>query len=92
MINRAFRWLFEDRQTGAITIAQTPNWSLWLFIGAKATELVAPAGSIEDVAGWTATAALILWATDELVRGANPWRRCLGAGFISWQLAALMAG
>jgi hypothetical protein len=27
----------------------------------------------------TGTAALVIWAVDEIVRGVNPWRRMLGA-------------
>jgi len=33
--------------------------------------------------------ALAWWAVDEVVRGVNPWRRCLGAGvlaFLAWKL------
>ncbi len=91
MINRAYRWLFENRQTGDITIAQAPNWSLSLFLVAKVIEIVAPTGTIEDIAGWTATGLLLVWAGDELGRGVNPWRRLLGAVVIGWQVVRLVA-
>jgi hypothetical protein len=32
MKRRFFRWFFENRETGAITIAQAPNLSLWIAI------------------------------------------------------------
>jgi hypothetical protein len=32
---------------------------------------------------------LLIWAGDEIVRGVNPWRRCLGAAVASYELAAL---
>ena len=35
-MHRFFRWLFQNRETGAITIAQVPNLSLWTVIVAGA--------------------------------------------------------
>lgn len=32
-IGRAVDWMFRDRTTGAITVAQWPNLPLWLFAG-----------------------------------------------------------
>lgn len=34
--------------------------------------------------------ALIVWALDELLRGASPVRRVLGAGVLAWQLFRLL--
>jgi hypothetical protein len=36
------------------------------------------------------TAALLVWAIDEIVRGVNPWRRALGSGVLVWQLLTLV--
>jgi hypothetical protein len=36
--------------------------------------------------------ALLVWALDELVRGASPFRRLLGAVVLAAQLAALVLG
>ena len=36
MTRRFFRWFFESRVTGAITIAQAPNFFLWIVIVAGA--------------------------------------------------------
>ena len=64
-------------------IGQFPNWPLWLF---GAAWLVA-ATSSGETARWAHVAALVFltaWAADELLRGVNPWRRCLGAGMLVW--------
>ena len=34
-MRRFFRWFFENRETGVITIAQAPNLSLWIVIVAS---------------------------------------------------------
>jgi hypothetical protein len=79
-VRRAFTWLFRDRITGAITIAQWPNPPLWLF--ASLTLAAWWAGDRQPLAFWLsvgADLALTWWAADELLRGVNPWRRLLGA-------------
>jgi hypothetical protein len=78
-IRSAIEWLFRDRETGGITIAQFPNLPLWIFLGTVVARWVVP----EDNGTFTALrvvalAALGWWAVDEVVRGVNPWRRFLG--------------
>ncbi|MEL6063830.1 MULTISPECIES: hypothetical protein [unclassified Methylobacterium] len=87
---RMVDWLFRDRTTGALTVAQWPNLPLWLFgglsLGAWAARVNPP------LAQWLslgADLALAWWALDELIRGVNPWRRFLGAGTLIG-LAALI--
>lgn len=78
-IVRARDWMFCDRGTGAITIAQWPNLPLWLFLGFTLAAWLA--GGAEPIAAWmgiAADVALGWWAIDELLRGVNPWRRLLG--------------
>ena len=91
-LRRAFDWTFRDRRTGAVTIAQAPNLSLWLFgIASLAEWLLRPTGPTGPTgAAIRAAAALCLawWALDELLRGVNPWRRGLGAAVLvyeAWQ-------
>jgi hypothetical protein len=36
------------------------------------------------------TGGLLLWAADEIVRGVNPWRRCLGTAVAAYELAAIL--
>ncbi|WP_457105754.1 hypothetical protein [Methylobacterium sp. P5_C11] len=79
-IGRIVDWLFRDRRTGAITIAQWPNLPLWLFAGfSLAAWLAQGRGPVESWLSLGADLALAWWAADELLRGVNPWRRILGA-------------
>ncbi|MDQ3946079.1 MAG: hypothetical protein M3357_13195 [Actinomycetota bacterium] len=84
-------WFFRNRSTGRITIAQFPNVPLALFLVASVLRwLLDPAGSLDTTLRVIATASLIWWATDELVRGVNPWRRLLGGGVLAAQLVNLV--
>jgi hypothetical protein len=33
---------------------------------------------------------LLIWALDELFRGVNPWRRCLGAAVLGYELTTIL--
>lgn len=80
---RLGRWLFEDRGTGRIVVAQWPNWSLWLFIAASlAAALVPTTSTAHRVLEIVAALALVVWALDEIIRGCNPFRRMLGAAVL----------
>lgn len=82
-------WLFRDRRTGGITIAQFPNPPLIVFLVAAAVRLVAdPLGTVGDVVWVVGFVALLVWALDEIVRGVNPWRRILGTVVLVGQLVA----
>lgn len=89
-MRRVVRWVFENRQTGAITIAQMPNPALWVVLAGLALRWIwhpqAPVGGQLDC---LVTAALIIWALDELLRGVNPWRRTLGAAVLVYELAVM---
>jgi hypothetical protein len=88
---RAFDWLFRDRTTGAIVIAQLPNLPLAVFIVAAVIRSVAhPAGTVGIVVGAIATVALLWWAGDEVLRGVNPFRRILGAVVLVVTVAGLL--
>ena len=80
-------WLFRNRQTGRITIAQFPNLALGLFLVAAALRTIFdPTGWAGDALSLLATAALIWWAVDEVVRGVNPWRRIVGGAILAAQV------
>ena len=82
-MRQAFDWLFRNRQTGRITIAQFPNVPLWIFIaGAAARRFADPHGDVLAALTIVTTAALVVWALLELLRGANPFRRILGGGVL----------
>lgn len=82
-----WRWFFEDRDTGKIVIAQTPNLPLIIFGIAWVMEaLLHVTGMIGLAVFIVKVASLTIWAFDEIVRGVNPWRRCLGACAIILEL------
>lgn len=72
-------WLFRDRRTGSIVVAQLPNVPILLFLATIVARLFVEAGTtVEALLAWAGTATLAWWALDELVRGVNPFRRLLG--------------
>jgi hypothetical protein len=78
-VKRGFDWLFRSRDNGRVTIAQWPNFSLWIFLVCQLVErLASAAGTVGGVVDWTGRAALAWWSLDEIVRGVNPFRRGLG--------------
>jgi hypothetical protein len=92
-VRTAINWIFGDRATGKLVIAQRPNVPLTLWLACVlAGWLVHPQGRWSTVLGAVGTIALVIWAGDEVVRGVNPWRRILGAGvlvaiLLSWALS-----
>jgi hypothetical protein len=90
-MRRAFDWLFRDRRTGAVVIAQLPNPPLLVFLVAALLRRVlltdGPAATVLQV---VATAALVWWAGDEVLRGVNPFRRLLGASVLVATVAGLV--
>jgi hypothetical protein len=86
-------WLFRNRQTGEITIAQVPNLPLGLFLVATGLRwLFDPSGGVRTALGALATVGLLWWAVDEVVRGVNPWRRLLGGAVLAGQVAKFLSG
>ena len=86
-------WLFRSRKTGRITIAQVPNLSLAAFLATSIVRrLLNPSGTLNATLVAVASAALVWWALDEVIRGVNPWRRILGSGVLVWQLVSLLSG
>ncbi len=72
--------MFENRETGKLTVAQWPNVPLAAFLVTLAARVVFhPAGTAGHVLHAVGTVALVVWAVDEIVRGVNPFRRLLGA-------------
>lgn len=80
----ALDWMFRNRRTGRLTVAQVPNVPLVVCLAAVAA-LVAfrPGGRVATALVVTAWGALVVWAVDEIVRGVNPWRRILGGGVLA---------
>ncbi len=87
------RWWFEDRSSGRLVVGQTPNLLLWIFIAAWTTKrVVHPGGATGEALPWVASASLTLWSLDEVARGVNPWRRCLGAGVLVAEAVSWLRG
>jgi hypothetical protein len=83
-VRRAVDWMFRDRTTGAITVAQWPNLPLWLFGGLSvAAWAIRGSKTLEAWLSVGADLALAWWAIDEVLRGVNPWRRILGAATLA---------
>jgi len=90
-MGRVIDWLFRNRRTGEITIAQFPNIPLGVFIVAAAVRYVAhPHGTVGTGLDVVAGVALVVWALDELVRGVNPWRRILGGTVLVFEIVGLI--
>ena len=86
-----WRWWFENRTTGDITIAQFPNWPIWAIVVCWLLRLTLADGSTpHHVAGWAIRGLWLVWGADEVVRGVNPWRRLLGAAVIGWQTISIV--
>lgn len=80
-VRELFDWMFRDRRTGRITIAQPPNAPILVGTGALVVSRLVRRDSTEEVVfSGLAAAALTWWSLDELLRGVNPFRRLLGAG------------
>lgn len=84
-------WLFRDRTTGRLVIAQFPNVALWIFLATVVLGFVLPAdGGPATVVDAIGVGALAWWAVDEVVRGVNPWRRILGVAGCGFAIAGLI--
>ena len=88
----AVEWLFRNRRTGRITIAQWPNLPLGVWIIAVVVDrLTDPTGALGTALSVVVSAALMWWAIDEIVRGVNPWRRILGAAVLAAQVGRVLS-
>jgi hypothetical protein len=90
MTHRFFLWFFQNPETGAITIAQAPNLSLWIVIVVGALIwLWHPPDRLGVALEIIFRGALFVWAVDEVIRGINPWRRGLGTAVLCYALWTL---
>ena len=83
--------MFRSRKTGRISLAQLPNWQLvvW-FLASAVMRLGNPQGWARDALAVIASAALALWAGDEVLRGVSPFRRILGGAVLAWLVFSLV--
>lgn len=91
-VRRLGSWLFRNRKTGAITIAQLPNLPLWGFLAASLVRWIVPLSlQMRDVVSGVALGFLAWWSLDEVVRGVNPWRRMLGTVVGAFAVAMIVS-
>jgi hypothetical protein len=91
MMCRFLQWFFRNRETGAITIAQAPNLALWIVIvGSVLIWVWHPPGHLGIALEIVVKGGLFVWASDEVLRGVNPWRRCLGAAVLGYELTTML--
>jgi hypothetical protein len=84
-------WFFRNRETGDVTVAQAPNLVLWIVIVAGLLRWIwHPPGLWGVVLVIAFKGGLLVWAGDEIVRGVNPWRRCLGTAVATYALFSLL--
>ena len=84
-------WWFRSSD-GRMTLWQLPNpalcvWLVTLVLGR--VELSAAHATAVDGIGH---GALLVWSLDEVVRGASPFRRVLGAAILAAQLVTVVRG
>jgi hypothetical protein len=91
LMRRFVEWFFRSRETGVITIAQAPNLVLWVVIAAGVLVQSFPLEGKWSVAlEIVFKGGLLIWARDELFRGVNPWRRCLGAAVLGYEFTTIL--
>jgi hypothetical protein len=91
MMRKFLVWFFRNRETGEVTIVQAPNLALWVVIAAGALLWFWPKpGGQHSALEIVFKGGLIFWAIDEIVRGVNPWRRCLGAAVLAYELTTIL--
>ncbi|WP_310528062.1 hypothetical protein [Nocardioides sp.] len=84
-------WWFRSSD-GSLTLWEVPNPALSVWL------VTVVLGWFELSAAHTAAVdgvrhgALLVWSLDEVVRGASPFRRTLGAVILAAQLAMLVLG
>jgi hypothetical protein len=90
-MRQVLKWFFRNRETGEVTIAQAPNLVLWVAIAAGILLWVLPpSGNPTAALGIVIKGGLLVWAVDEVFRGVNPWRRCLGAAVLGCELTTIL--
>ncbi len=81
-------WLFADAN-GQLVIIQFPNVSLWAAVAAWIGLHWAAVSRWHMALEIVYTAALIVWAVQEIGWGASRFRRILGAVVLGWVLIGL---
>ncbi|HJQ07503.1 MAG TPA: hypothetical protein VJ872_18785 [Nocardioides sp.] len=84
-------WWFRSKD-GRLAVAQPPNPALAVWFAALVLGTLPLAPSHATTVTGIQRGALVVWALDEVVRGASPFRRVLGALVLAGQLIFLALG
>ena len=81
-------WLRSSDGRFALWQFPNPALSVWLLTLVLERFDLSPAHA--TLAADISTGALLVWALDEVLRGASPFRRALGGGVLVGQLTSLL--
>jgi len=84
-------WWFRSAD-GELVLWQPPNPALCVWMVALALGRFDLSSTHATAVDGVRHGALLVWALDEVVRGASPFRRVLGAVILCAQLARLVIG
>lgn len=84
-------WWFRD-DDGRVALWQLPNPALWVWAVTLPLGLADLSPAHETAVTGVRHGALLVWSLDEVVRGASPFRRVLGAIVLCGQLVSLVLG
>jgi hypothetical protein len=84
-------WWFRSRD-GRVVVWQFPNPALWVWAAALVAGLFNLSRAHSTAVDGVRHGALLAWALDEVVRGASPFRRLLGASVFLGQVASVVLG
>lgn len=82
------RWWLRSAD-GRLALWQFPSPALWVWLATLALSTVHFSTEHRTQVQGIGHGALIVWAVDEIVRGASPFRRLLGTVILIGQLASL---
>jgi hypothetical protein len=88
---RSGSWWFRSSD-GRLTLWLLPNPALWLWMVAVVLGRFDLSAAHATAVDGVRHGALLVWALDEVVRGASPFRRALGAVVLAAQLTSLVLG
>lgn len=86
----AFDWLFRNRETGEITIAQSPNAPAKVMVVSAIVGWLFPDDAVGKFARVVSVGSFTIWALQEFFAGVNPSRRISGFGALALQLRTLL--
>ena len=89
-MSRFLDWWIRDKDTGRIVLMQPPNAAILVFFASYVLRWFT-GDRLDSQLSHIGMGALAVWGLDEVIRGANPFRRLLGVGVLGWQIFKLFA-